>query len=179
MRAAILTLLLASPAAAKYRISESGAFAAAGGFAERHGWRSYSVKFSFDLDLPARALSERSSIELRVELKDGRSWKARCRASDGSLSANVNALIGKGVSVMSECQLQPSGFAKAVGAKASEVGRPILVFHAMVEGGGARAGQQKGILLVPAGRMAAGLVPYVSRDGDPSELAVLFVPEAR
>src|SRR5688500_17048064 len=101
----------AAPAAAgeRYKIREEGGFGSTGRvveFDDKYAWKSYEVEFDFSLSEEEKELAEGSSLRLIVHKKDGGEWKYVCRAESGStpaekgLWANVNALYGKGISVM-------------------------------------------------------------------------------
>ncbi len=165
-------------AGAEYSIEDKGDFFPVGHrveFADRYGWRSYSVKFDFSLD-GRRRLSKDSKLTIEVKKRDGDTWEYTCRARgrDGII-ANINYLHGKGISVVAECRIDREDFADAVGLHKDDVGTPNLVFHALVKNGKVRIGAQRGLYFIPSGDFSSSeLRTYASADHDPSNLAVPF-----
>ncbi|HVE12147.1 MAG TPA: hypothetical protein VNI01_02020 [Elusimicrobiota bacterium] len=182
----LLAALLAagSASAETYRIQEEGGFGSTGRlieFADRYGWQSYSVDFNFGVDMETRALERRSSLDIQVTRKDGSHWSYRCSAKRKSgglqeLWANINPVLGRGVSVMTECRIPAAKFAKAVDLDSELVGEPTLVFSVSLTDGKAAAGAQKGFYFLASAQVAASpLAQYSTPNGDPSQLGVLFL----
>lgn len=179
--AGISALFMASGASAadRYSVSDEGGFGATGRhieFSSRYGWESYAIDYDFGLEMAERRIDRKSSLRLTIRRNDGSSWSYRCRAKDTrEMWANINLLYGKGVSVMTECRIDPAKFAKAVGLDADLVGEPTLVFHVMIKEGKAVSGIQKGFYFLAGGQIEASpLSQYATKYDDPSELAVLF-----
>ncbi|MDD5656455.1 MAG: hypothetical protein PHF00_04275 [Elusimicrobia bacterium] len=182
MKTLLLGLLLLFPAAAaaeKFSLHDEGEFQPLGQrveFYDRFGWRGYAVDFDFGLDEESRALSRNSRLVLRIRKRDGGTWTYACKASGRqALSANVNFLYGKGISIVADCRIDEKAFAKAVGLHPEDVGVPNLVFHAMIRDGKVYAGAQRGIYFAPSAEAEASeLSPYASGSDDPTSLAVVF-----
>lgn len=177
--AALLALMPLAAGAADYKLSDEGDFVPAGHrveFADRFGWRRYQVNFDFALDRSGRALSKESRLEISIAKRDGKNWRYSCRAQGrNALSANVNYLQGKGISVVAECRIAENEFAKAVDLDQEDVGAPTLVFHAVIRDGKVMPGAQRGLYFLSGGQIESSeLNAYASRDNDPSNLAVLF-----
>ena len=115
-------------------------------------------------------------MKLSIVRRDGSKWSTKCKAKHSDrMWANVNRLYNKGVSVLAECRIPPAEFAKLVKLDKGLVGEPTLVFQAMVKGGEAEAGIQKGFYFLNAAEIEAGeLSGYSTREGDPSALSVVF-----
>lgn len=165
--------------AAEYKLADEGDFVPAGHrveFADRFGWRRYKVNFDFSLDRSGRTLAKESRLEISIAKRDGKTWKYSCRGQGKhALSANVNYLQGKGISVVAECRIAEDDFAKAVDLDQEDVGAPTLVFHAVIREGKVVAGAQRGLYFLSGGQIESSeLNAYASRDNDPSNLAVLF-----
>lgn len=173
---ALVLLLAALPARAgeTMTVKDAGGFDPAGRtieFPDRFGWRSYEATFRFSLDDDGR-LSDSSRLDLVIKRRDGK-WKYSCRASSEELSARVVPLGGR-VSVIAECRVRPKAFAKAVDLHPDDVGAPLFVFEAVVEGGSARAGGQRGLRFRPDAPVASlDLSPYAASP-DAAGLAVVF-----
>ncbi|MFH1723860.1 MAG: hypothetical protein ABII00_04470 [Elusimicrobiota bacterium] len=176
---AILALAASASAAEKYSVRDTGGFASTGRhveFVKRYGWRSYEVEYDFGIDLSSKRLTRDSKLRVKITKTDGDTWSYRCRAKEARrMWANINMLYGKGISVMTECRVEPKKFAKAVGLDADLVGEPTIVFHVMIKDGEARAALHKGFYFVAGGEIEAGAMnQYVSRENDPSNMGVLF-----
>ncbi|MBI5630921.1 MAG: hypothetical protein HY921_08560 [Elusimicrobia bacterium] len=183
MRLAPLALLLGAltaPLAAEpiYRLRDQGKFMPRGQpieFADRFGWKHYEADLSFGLVLEERALSRDSRLSLKVIRKDSKAWSFTCKARNGALQANINLLIGKGISVVMECPIPPKEFSKAVNMDPQDVGEPRLVFQAMVRDGQVGLGPQRGIALPAVGQAeATELGPYLASPEDSGGLSVIF-----
>ncbi len=180
MRALPLLLVLALPGvcrAERYRVKDSGDFQPQGQaveFADRYRWQGYQVDFKLDLDDSGRALSRDSKLWVRIERRGGGSWSYTCKAKGAApMTANVNFLYGKGVSIVAKCPIPPKAFAKAVDLEAEDVGRPNLLFQVRVEDGKASPGAQKGFTFEPMIPIAAAeLNAYAAAAQD--GLAVVF-----
>jgi len=182
MRTALfgLLLLVAVPGvcrAEKYRVKDTGGFQPLGQaveFADRYRWQSYTVDFDLSLEDNNRALSRGSKLKLRVERRGGGSWSYTCKAKGRSpMTANINFLFGKGISVVAECAIPPKEFAQAVDLDPADVGAPSLLFQVNIEDGKATPGAQKGIFFAPAVSIdAAELNAYAAAAQD--GLAVVF-----
>lgn len=178
MIAAALALLLSAPSALageSLRVRDAGGFDPAGRtveFPDRFGWRSYEADFKFSLDDGGR-LAESSRLDVVIMRRGGGKWKYSCRASSEELTARVVPL-GSRTSVIAECRVRPKSFAKAVDLHPEDVGAPVLVFEAVIEGGAARAGGQRGLRFRPDAPVASlDLSPYAASP-DAAGLAVVF-----
>lgn len=174
-----LALLPLCAGAAEYSVSDAGGFAPAGHrveFSDRYGWESYRVCFDFSLEASGRALSKDSKLSLKILKRDGKTWDYACRAKGrDALTANINFLNGRGISVVAECRIDEEEFAEAVGLNKEDVGLPNLVFHAMIQDGKVTPGAQRGLYFLPAAQIESSeLNAYAWRNDDPSSLAVLF-----
>lgn len=173
---ALVLLLAALPARAgeTMTVKDSGGFDPAGRtieFPDRFGWKSYEAVFKFALDEEGR-LASASRLDLVIHRRGGK-WKYSCRVSSEELSARVVPLGGR-TSVIAECRVRPKAFAKAVDLHPDDVGAPLFVFEAVVEGGGARAGGQRGLRFRPDSPVASlDLSPYAASP-DAAGLAVVF-----
>ena len=161
-----------------YTLHDAGDFAPAGyrvEFADRYGWRGYQADFDFGLDLSGRALTRNSKLTVTIALRDGSNWSYTCKAKgcDG-MSANINSVFGLGVSIVAECRIPETKFAKAVGLDPDDVGRPNLVFQAVLRDGEAHLGAQRGIYFLPGGQIEASELSAYAGANDPSALAVIF-----
>lgn len=168
-------LLHARPA---FSIRDTGDFFPVGHrveFADRYGWRSYTVDFDFGLD-GRRKLSKDSKLTLTVLKRDGDTWEYTCRVKRrGGIYANINYLHGKGISIVAQCRIDEEEFADAVGMHKDDVGIPNLVFHVLVKNGKVSAGAQRGLYFIPNGDFGTSeLNTYASVDHDPSNLSVPF-----
>ena len=177
--AAVLVLSVSASAAEKYRVKDSGGFGPTGRyieFASRYGWKAYEVDFKFGVDWDRRVLSEKSKLTVKITKNDGKTWKYKCRAKDRrEMWANINKLYGKGISVLTECRIDPKDFGKAVGLDYDLVGEPTLVFQVMIKNEEAEAGVHKGMYFLSAGQIAASpMNQYATKIDDPSNLGVLF-----
>jgi opacity protein-like surface antigen len=180
LKALILTLIFAAPAAAeKHQVKDEGGFAATGRFVEfqsRYSWQKWKIDFDFNIDPTKRKLSRKSKLKLKITRRNGRTWSYTCKAKrEGEMWANINRLYGKGTSAVVQCRIPPKKFAKAVGLDRDLVGEPTLVFQVMINNGKARAGVQKGLYFLVGGQIEASpMNQYASQSGDPSNLGVLF-----
>lgn len=177
--AAAALLLPALAGAEKFSIRDEGDFAPVGHrveFADRYGWRGYQVDFDFELDASGRDLTKESKLTVRIARRDGSTWKYSCkRKSRDSIYANVNYLMGTGISIVAECRIPQKEFAKAVNLHPDDVGLPNLVFQAVVQDGQVRAGAQRGLYFMPGGQIESSeLNAYAARNDDPTNLAVVF-----
>ncbi|MBI5247461.1 MAG: hypothetical protein HY923_09780 [Elusimicrobia bacterium] len=176
-RALAAALLLAAPSFAgeKMTVKDAGGFDPAGRtveFPDRFGWTSYEASFAFSLG-DDRTLENSSRLDLIIHRRGGGKWKYSCRASSEELSARVVPLGGR-VSVIAECRVRPKAFAKAVDLDADDVGAPVFVFEAVLEGGQVRAGGQRGLRFRPDSPVASlDLNPYASSP-DAAGLALVF-----
>ena len=175
----LLSALLsqAGLAAERHSLKDAGDFAPAGHrveFADRYGWRSYTAQFDFALDDTGRALTNNSKLWVKIERRDGSSWSYTCKAKGRDpMTANVNYLLGRGVSVVAECRIPESDFAKAVDLHPSDVGFPNLVFQVLIQDGKVRPGAQRGVHFVQGGAIeSSDLNAYASNAAD--GLAVIF-----
>ena len=111
-----------------------------------------------------------------VTKRDGKKWDFTCKAKGNSpLTANINYLFGKGISVVSECRIPEKEFAKAVDLDAQDVGLPNLVFQVVIQDGEVRPGAQRGLYFVPGGQIESSeLNAYAMNNEDPTSLAVVF-----
>ncbi len=184
MKKAIISILVLSfcaplaRAGEKFSLKDEGDFFPVGHrveFADRYGWRNYSVEFDFSLD-GARRLSKDSKLTIEVFKRDGDTWKYTCRARGRDrIIANINYLHGKGISVVAECRIDEEDFAQAVGLHKDDVGSPQLVFQALIKNGRVHAGAQRGLYFILSGDFSSSeLNAYASVDHDPSNLAVPF-----
>lgn len=182
MRNALLAVILLLPAtsfAEKYSIKDQGDFMPAGQrveFSDRFGWQSYSVDFNFGLDEAGRSLSKKSKLTVHITKRDGSTWNYTCKAKGSDpLTANINFLFGKGISVVSECRIPEKQFAKAVGLDADDVGFPNLVFQVLIQDGHVTPGAQRGLYFMPGGQIESSeLNAYAANNDDPTSLAVVF-----
>jgi hypothetical protein len=180
MRAAILAALLAVPGycgAASYTLKDKGDFEPTGRrveFADRYGWQSYEARFDFELDEGGRSLTRGSKLTIRIKRRDGGDWSYKCKAKGSdAMTANVNFVPGRGLSIVAECRIPERDFAKAVDLHADDVGRPVLVFQAIVQDGQVKAGSQRGVYFLPGGQIeSSDLNAYASSSLD--GLAVVF-----
>lgn len=179
----VLFVLLAfsssAAAAASFMVEDEGGFFPTGRpveFHDRYGWRSYRARFEFGLDSSGRALTKDSKLSLQVFKKDGEVWEYSCRAKGrDALTANVNVIPDKAVSVVVECRIPEREFAKAVDLDPLDVGIPNLVFHAIVQDGIARLGAQRGLYITPTPDSETGdLGVYASAEHSPSNPLVIF-----
>ncbi|MDD5303611.1 MAG: hypothetical protein PHS14_10945 [Elusimicrobia bacterium] len=177
IRALACVLLLSSSAFAGERMTvrDAGGFDPAGRtveFPDRFGWIGYEAEFLFSLD-EGGSLSSGSRLNIVIVRRGGKKWKYSCRASKEDLSARVVPLGGR-TSVIAECRVRPKSFAKAVDLDAEDVGAPVFVFEAVLEGGRARAGGQRGLRFRPDAPVASlDLSPYAASP-DAAGLAVVF-----
>lgn len=181
MKNAILALLMALPGlvhAEAYSLKDAGDFAPLGQrveFADRYGWRRYEVDFNFGLDESNRALTRGSKLAVKILRRDGSTWKYTCKAKNEALSANINFIHGRGISVVVDCRIDQKEFAKAVDLDKDDVGFPSLVFHAMIQDGQVTAGAQRGLYFSPGGQMESSeMNAYAALSEDPTNLAVVF-----
>lgn len=183
MNAATLFLLLAVGTAAESAsagermvVRDAGGFDPAGRtseFHDRFGWSGYEAEFSFSLDDDG-ALSGSSRLEIAIKRRGGGKWKYACRASKDDLNARVVPGMGGRVSVIAECRVKPKAFAKAVDLDPEDVGAPAFIFEAVLEGGAARAGGQRGLRFRPDRPVASiDLSPYAS-NSEAAGLALVF-----
>ncbi|MFC1680140.1 hypothetical protein ACFL2T_08035, partial [Elusimicrobiota bacterium] len=137
--AAVLSLAAPASAADKYTVTDKGGFGSTGRlveFASRYGWHSYEVDFDFGVDLSERRLTRKSKLTVKIQRNDGSTWKYRCRAKDQRwMWANINRLYDKGISVLTECRIDPDDFAEAVDLESDLVGDLFLVQQGAVGGG--------------------------------------------
>lgn len=179
---ALGTLLILIPglcAAEKYSVRDEGDFAPSGHrveFADRYGWRNYRVDFDFGLDQGDRALTRDSRLTVKIVKRDGKTWSYTCKAKGKQpMTANVNFLYGKGISVVAECRIPERDFARAVELDQEDVGLPNLVFQAIIQDGQTRPGAQRGLYFIPGGQIESSeLNAYAAANDDPSSLAVVF-----
>jgi len=182
MKRLLLAALLSLPGLARaheYQLRDAGEFFPQGQrveFYDRFGWRSYEVDFDFGLDEGGRALAKGSRLFVRIVKRDGSRWDYSCKAAGSRpMGANINALYDGRVSVVVECPIDAKSFAKAVDLRPEDVGAPALVFQAIVQGGQASPGAQRGIVLPPAAQSwATELSPYLAASEDAGGLAVVF-----
>lgn len=181
MKTAILAVLMLLPGlvrAEKYSLKDEGDFAPLGQrveFADRYGWRRYQVDFDFGLDESNRSLSRGSKLHVKILRRDGSSWKYTCKAKNEALTANVNYIHGRGISVVVDCRISQKEFAKAVDLDKDDVGFPTLVFHAMIQDGQVTAGAQRGLYFTPGGQLQSSeMNAYAAVSEDPTNLAVVF-----
>lgn len=151
-----------------FTVAEAGDFDSTGRhveFADRFGWRSYSLRFDFDL-IEGRV--EKGRLLLEVVKRDGSVWKHACKAA----WARASVVPGLGTSVAADCRIEPKKFAKAVGLDARDVGLPALFTQAMIVDGKARPGAQRGLYFLPDGGISdASLSSYT---GGAQAPAVVF-----
>ena len=176
---ALLILLPGVCSAEKYTIKDEGDFAPLGQrveFADRYGWQSYTVDFNFGLESNNRALTRDSKLTIKIVKRDGKTWSYTCRGKGSQpLSAHINYLWGKGISVLAECRISEKDFAKAVDLDKDDVGLPNLVFQAMIMDGEVRPGAQRGLYFLPGGQIESSeLNAYAATNDDPTSLAVVF-----
>jgi hypothetical protein len=177
IRPVLLVLLLSSPVFAGERVTvrDTGGFDPSGRtieFPDRFGWSAYEAEFDFSLD-ESGALSSSSRLSVVIVRRGGKKWKYSCRASKDDLSARVVPL-GTRTSVIAECRVKPKAFAKAVDLDAEDVGAPMFVFEAVLEGGRSRAGGQRVLRFRPDAPVASlDLSPYAASP-DAAGLAVVF-----
>jgi hypothetical protein len=180
IRPLLLAALLASSAFAGEKISvrDAGGFDPAGRtveFPDRFGWTAYEAAFDFTLDEDG-GLSRGSRLDVVIIRRGGKKWTYSCRASKDDLTARVVPLGGR-TSVIAECRVKPRAFAKAVDLDPDDVGAPVFVFEAVLEGGKARAGGQRGLRFRPDAPVASlDLSPYAASP-DAAGLAVVFRAE--
>lgn len=178
--ALVAVAMLATGASAKdrYQVTDKGGFASTGRHVEmasRFGWAAYQADFDFGIDLAKRGLTKDSTLKLTIVRHDGSKWSTKCKAKKGQMWGNVNMLLGKGISVLTECRIDPAAFADLVDLDEGLVGEPTLVFQAMVNNGRAAAGVQKGFYFLSAAEIEVGeLAGFATRESDPSNLGVLF-----
>ena len=176
-RAVFCLLLLSSPAIASERMTvrDAGGFDPAGRtieFPDRFGWRGYEAEFSFAFAGDG-TLADGSRLNIAIARRGGGKWKYSCRSSSGELTTRIVPLGGR-VSVIAECRVKPKAFAKAVDLDPEDVGAPSFVFEAVVEGGRARAGAQRGLRFQPNAPVASiDLGPFAANP-DAGGLAVVF-----
>jgi len=186
MKKLLLAFFLLAPSAAraqKYSVRDVGEFQPLGHrveFYDRFGWKNYAIDFDFSLDDAGRSLTKGSRLTLRIVKSDGSRWAYSCKAGGSKpLNANINVLFDNRISVVVDCLIAGSSFAKAVDLHPEDVGAPDLVFQAIVANGQAAAGAQRGISLQPAAQSAATeLSPYLAANDDPAGLAVVFQSDA-
>lgn len=176
IRAALLLLLLASPAfAGRVTVRDAGGFDPSGRtieFPDRFGWRGYEAEFSFSF-ADDGTLARSSRLDLVIARRGGRKWSYSCRASGGDLTARVVPVLGR-TSVIAECRVSPKAFAKAVDLDAEDVGAPVFVFEAVLESGKARPGGQRGLRFRPDAPVASiDLGPFAASP-DAAGFAVVF-----
>jgi hypothetical protein len=174
-----LLLLPASVFAEKYTLKDEGDFMPTGNrieFADRYGWRNYSVDFDFGLEPGGRSLTRDSKLTVKITKREGKTWTYTCKAKGSQpLMANVNFLFNKGMSVVAECRIPEKEFAKSVELDARDVGLPTLVFQAMISEGEVKPGAQRGLYFVPGGQIESSeLNAYAANNEDPTALAVVF-----
>ncbi len=172
-----LLLLLSSLVHAQtYTVKDEGDFQPQGHpveFHDRFGWKRYEVRFDFGLEDEGRALSRGSKLAVRIFKREGGSWGFSCKAKK-TLSANINQVMGQGLSIVAECPIAEKAFAKAVGLHQEDVGVPALVFQVLVKDGQAVPGPQRGVAFQSAASVEASeLKAYVASE-DPARLAVVF-----
>lgn len=175
--AALLFALPGLCAAEQYAIKDAGDFAPAGQrveFADRYGWTSYKVDFDFGLDDSGRTLSRSSKLRVTINRRDGSSWSYTCKAKGrDAMSANINHLYGRGISVVADCKIPEKEFAKAVDLDAQDVGFPNLVFQALIQDGKVSVGAHRGVYFVPGGQIESSDLNGYAAAGDDG-LAVVF-----
>lgn len=176
----LLAVLLALPglgSAAQYRLKDAGDFAPAGQrveFADRYGWVGYSVDFEFGLEDGGRALTRGSKLKIQIERRSGGTWTYVCKAKGkDAMTANINFLYGKGISVVADCRIPERQFAKLVDLDWQDVGFPNLVFQVLIQGGQVRPGSQRGVYFVSGAQIeSSDLNGYATSGAD--GLAVVF-----
>ncbi|MBI3549294.1 MAG: hypothetical protein HY078_09665 [Elusimicrobia bacterium] len=165
----------------RYVAEDSGAFASTGRFvemADRYGWKSYEISFAFELDRNAGAIAGAATLDVTIRKLDGGSWSYRCKQSRGELRGRVYQMYGRGTSVLAECAIPPKAFAGAVGVDWDMVGKPTLVFQALVKGAAVEPGNQKGFYVLPGNHVEGHeMNQYVTPTADPTNLSVLFASE--
>lgn len=181
MRLALWSLLLLPGvcSAEKFAVRDEGDFAPSGRhveFADRFGWKGYRVDFDFGFDEGRRSLARGSRLKIRIERKDGSSWSHACKAKGrGSLSASVNPVYNRGLSVVAECRVPAEDFAEAVGLHPDDVGLPMILFQVFVSDGKVVPGSQRGLYFLPAGRIESSeLGAYATGSDEATSLAVVF-----
>lgn len=181
MKKALLAVLMLVPGlcfAERYSLRDGGDFAPVGyrvEFADRYGWRSYTVDFDFGLENGSRTLSKDSKLTLKIARRDGSTWTYTCKSKGkDNIYANINFLYGKGISVVAECRIPEKTFAKAVDLDPQDVGQPNFVFQAMIQDGEVRPGAQRGLYFLPGGQLEASELNAYAGANDPTNLAVLF-----
>ncbi|MEK7746509.1 MAG: hypothetical protein AAB576_07580 [Elusimicrobiota bacterium] len=166
--------------AERYTVTDEGGFGNTGRFiefADRFGWKSYEIKYNLKLDAAGRKVEDGSTLELTINKNDGSRWRYRCRAAADSKSmwSNVNSLYGQGLSVLTECRIDPRRFARSVDMASDLVGEPTLVFSVVVQEGKARAGVHKGFYFLAANEIESGSMnQYSNKEPDPTNLGLLF-----
>ena len=180
MKLTLLAVLLAVPgfcAAEKYSLKDSGDFAPVGQrveFADRYGWRGYRVEFDFGLLDGGRALTRDSKLTVRIARRDGSEWSYTCKAKGRDpMTANINFVYGKGISVVAECHIPEKEFAKSVDLHPDDVGRPNLVFQALIQDGQITPGAQRGVYFLQAGQIESSDLNAYALNGQDG-LAVVF-----
>lgn len=182
MKAVLLSLVMLSSAAASaapYALEDAGDFFPTGRrveFADKYGWKAYHVKFEFGLESNGRSLTRDSRLTLKIAKRDGDVWEYTCKAKGrNGLTANVNEVNGKGISVVVECRVGEDDFAEVLDLDPEEVGIPNLVFHAVIQDGAIRLGAQRGLYITPKGDFAASeLAAFASAEDDASSPSVIF-----
>lgn len=175
---ALLFLTSSATAAERFVVHDEGIFAPTGRlieFADKYGWKSYRMKFSFGFDDAQLRVTEGSKLALRIEKKDGSHWAYKCRNRPGYMRTNVNPMMGGGISILVECLIPPKDFSWAVGLKPEQVGVPTLVVHVIMKERTVKIGAQKGFYFLAVGQMEASeMQSFATHEEDPSELTVLF-----
>lgn len=166
--------------AERYTVTDEGGFGDTGRFiefADRYGWKSYEIKYNLKLDSAGRRVEDGSTLDLAIHKNDGSRWRYRCRTSSESKAmwSNVNSIYGQGLSVLTECRIDPRSFARSVGLSSGLVGEPTLVVSVIVEDGKARAGAHKGFYFLAANEIESGpMGQYSNKEPDPTNLSLLF-----
>lgn len=178
MKLLALLILSISPVSAAERLSVTakGGFDAEGRlveFSDHFGWRSYEATFSFGLEEDGKTLTRDSKLDLAVVSKNGARRHMACRAKKGDLSARVISIGGR-QSVIADCRLSVKDFARAVELHHEDVGAPIFVFEAVIEGGHVRPGGQRGLYFRPDTPVLSSILVAYAGNGGGSGLAVLF-----
>lgn len=178
---AILSLLLLSTSAfagERMTVRDAGGFDPSGRtveFPDRFGWRGYEAQFDFSFDDDG-SLSDSSRLNVVIKRRGGGKWKYTCRTSADDLAARVVPLGGR-ISVVAECRVKPKYFAKAVDLDPEDVGAPSFVFEAVIEGGQARPGGQRGLRFRPDAPVASVDLSPFAVSPDAGGLALLFRAE--